>query len=98
MFAEICRTYNNGKPPEETLDYLQLGNITHTPLAICGCPRVSVCPPDEDCPDLKGQSFVGHRVFFSATVEGSCCEDICTTSDGQEYKDCVKACKEEDGC
>jgi len=100
----FCEFFNEGKSENETLDYILLTNIVDpTPLAVCGCPQVSVCPPDpdEDCPPLKGRDFVGHRVIFGATVEGSCCEDICTASNGgtaKERRECVRTCKESGFC
>ena len=97
----FCEFHNAGKGEDETVDTVILINIEQTPLAVCGCPEVSVCPPDDDCPVLKGRAFVGHRVFFGATVEGSCCEDICTATNGgtaSELRRCVRACKREDLC
>ena len=97
---EACQIHNAYRENErEQADYVAFMSVFGTPLPICGCAEVSVCPPDEDCPlSLAGRPFVSHKALLGATVDGSHCEDVCTFSNGGTAvvdKRCVKACKKQ---
>jgi hypothetical protein len=92
---QICRDLNAGRNEEQIFDYFIPRSIyPGEALTICPCPGVFVCV--DNCPPVEGRTFVGHEAIYSATVEGSHCEELCTSTTGgtgTKYTRCVRNCR-----
>lgn len=95
---DICRRMNARTSGLRTVDYFLPRNLSPgEPFIMCPCPGVTICASgDAACPRIAGRNFIDHDVIYGAVVQGSHCEELCTSTTGgggTKYTKCVRACK-----